>query len=53
MNARRGRGTSHPIIYTIPKGIVFELGYVYNNWGSTWDFKGQVLYICCDYIEKI
>lgn len=52
LNARKGRGTNNPIIYTIPKGTKFEIGYVYNNWASTWDFKGQVLYICCDYIEK-
>lgn len=53
LNARKGRGTNNPIIYTIPKGTEFTVGYVYNNWVSTWDFKGQVLYICCDYIEKV
>lgn len=53
LNARKGRGTSNPVIYTIPKGTKFEIGYVYDNWASTWDFKGQVLYICCDYIEKV
>lgn len=53
LNLRTGRGTNYSIIHTIPKGTVFELGYVYNNWGSTWDFKGQVGYLCCDYIEKV
>ena len=53
LNARKGRGTDNPIIYTIPKGTEFEIGYVLDNWGSTWNFKGQVLYICCDYIEKV
>ena len=53
LNARTGRGTNNPIVYTIPKGTEFTLGYVKDNWGSTWNFKGQVLYICCDYIEKI
>lgn len=53
LNARKGRGTNNPKIYTIPKGTEFTVGYVYNNWASTWDFKGQVLYICCDYIEKV
>ena len=53
LNARKGRGINNPIIYTIPKGTKFEIGYVYDNWASTWDFKGQVLYICCDYIEKV
>lgn len=53
LNARKGRGTNNPIIYTIPKGTEFTVGYVYNNWASTWDFKGQVLYICCDYIENV
>ena len=53
LNLRTGRGTKNPIIYTIPKGTVFTIGYVYNNWGSTWDFKGRVGYFCCDYIEKV
>lgn len=53
LNARKGRGTNNPIIYTIPKGTKFNVGYVFDNWASTWDFKGQVLYISCDYIEKI
>lgn len=53
LNARKGRGTNNPIIYTIPKNTEFQIGYIYNNWASTWDFKGQVLYICCDYIEKV
>lgn len=53
LNARKGRGTNNPIIYTIPKNETFKIGYVYNNWASTWDFKGQVLYVCCDYIENI
>lgn len=53
LNLRTGRGTDHKIITTIKKGTIFEVGYVYNNWGSTWDFKGQVGYFCCDYIEKI
>lgn len=53
LNLRSGRGTNFDIIYTIPKGTVFELGYVYNNWGSTWNFKGKVGYLCCDYIEKV
>lgn len=53
LNLREGRGTNYPVIYTIPKGTTFTLGYVLNNWGSTWDFKGKVGYICCDYIEKV
>ena len=53
LNARKGRGTNNPVIYTIPKGTEFTVGYVYDNWASTWNFKGQVLYICCDYIEKV
>lgn len=53
LNLRTGRGTNNPIIMTIPKGTVFEVGYIYDNWGSTWDFKGQVGYFCCDYIVKI
>lgn len=53
LNLRSGRGTNYSIIHTIPKGTVFELGYVNNNWGSTWDFKGRVGYFSCDYIEKI
>lgn len=53
LNLRSGRGTNYSIIHTIPKGTVFELGYVYNNWGSTWDFKDKVGYLCCDYIEKV
>lgn len=52
LNLRDGRGTSHNIITTIPKGTVFTVGYVNNNWGSTWDF-GKVGYFCCDYIEKV
>lgn len=53
LNLRTGRGTDHKIITTIPKGTIFEVGYVYNNWGSTWDFKGKVGYFCCNYIERI
>lgn len=53
LNLRTGRGTNNSIITTIKKGTVFEVGYVYNNWGSTWDFKGQVGYLCCDYIERV
>lgn len=53
LNLRTGRGTNNSIITTIKKGTVFEVGYVYNNWGSTWDFKGQVGYFCCDYIERV
>lgn len=52
LNLREGRGTNYNIIKTIPKGTVFELGYVANNWGSTWDF-GKVGYFCCDYIEAV
>lgn len=53
LNLRTGRGTNNSIIYTIPKGTVFTVGYVKDNWGSTWDFKGGVGYFCCDYIEKV
>lgn len=53
LNLRTGRGTSNPIIYTIPKGTEFTIGYVYKNWGSTWNFKGKVGYFSCDYIEKV
>ena len=53
LNLRTGRGTNYSIIHTIPKGTVFTVGYVNNNWGSTWDFKGQVGYLSCDYIEKV
>ena len=53
LNLRTGRGTNNSIIYTIPKGTVFTLGYVKDNWGSTWDFKGGVGYFCCDYIERV
>lgn len=53
LNLRTGRGTDHKIITTIKKGTIFEVGYVYNNWGSTWDFKGQVGYFSCDYIERV
>jgi len=53
LNLRTGRGTNNKIIYTIPKGTIFEVGYVYKNWGSTWDFKGRAGYFCCDYIEKV
>ena len=53
LNLRTGRGTDHKIITTIPKGTIFEVGYVYNNWGSTWDFKGQAGYFSCDYIERV
>lgn len=53
LNLRSGRGTTYPIIYTIPKGTVFTLGYVNDNWGCTRDFKGKVGYLCCDYIEKV
>ncbi len=53
LNLRTGRGTDHKIITTIPKGTIFEVGYVYDNWGSTWDFKGQVGYFSCDYIERV
>lgn len=53
LNLRTGRGTNNSIITTIPKGTIFEVSYVYNNWGSTWDFKGQVGYFSCDYIERI
>ena len=37
----------------IPKGTTFTVGYVKDNWGSTWDFKGSVGYFCCDYIERV
>lgn len=53
LNLRSGRGTNFDIIYTIPKGTTFNLGYVNDNWGSTWDFKSKVGYLCCDYIEKV
>lgn len=53
LNLRTGRGTNYSIIHTIPKGTIFEIGYVKDNWGSTWDFKGKVGYLCCDYIEKV
>lgn len=53
VNLRTGRGTNHNIIMTIPKGTIFTIGYVKDNWGSTWNFKGKVGYLCCDYIEKI
>lgn len=53
LNLRTGRGTNNSIITTIKKGTVFEVGYVYNNWGSTWGFKGQVGYFSCDYIERV
>lgn len=53
LNLRTGRGTNNSIITTIKKGTVFELGYVYDNWGSTWDFKGKVGYFSCDYIERV
>ena len=53
LNLRNGRGTNNPIIYTIPKGTTFTVGYVKDNWGSTWDFKGSVGYFCCDYIERV
>lgn len=53
LNLRSGRGTNYNVIYTIPKGTIFEVGYVLNNWGSTWDFKDKVGYICMDYVEKV
>lgn len=53
LNLRTGRGTDHKVITTTPKGTVFTIGYIHNNWGSTWDFKGQVGYFCCDYIERV
>lgn len=53
LNLREGRGTNYPVVTTIKKGTVFELGYVLNNWGSTWNFENQALYFCCDYIEKL
>lgn len=53
LNLRAGRGTNNSIITTIPKGTVFTIGYVKDNWGSTWDFKGQAGYFCCDYIERV
>ena len=53
LNLRKGRGTDYEVIYTIPKGTVFEVGYVLNDWGSTWDFKDQVGYISMKYVEKV
>lgn len=53
VNLRSGRGINHNVISIIPKGTVFNLEYVNNNWGSTWNFNDSVGYICCDYIEKI
>ena len=53
LNLRTGRGTSYDIIHTITKGTVFEVGYVLNNWGSTWDFKDKCGYVSMDYVEKI
>ena len=52
LNIREGRGTDYKVIKTIPKGTVFTVGYVNNNWGSTWDF-GKVGYFSCDYIDKV
>lgn len=53
LNLRKGRGTEYDIIYTIPKGTEFELGYVLHGWGSTWDFKGKCGYFNCKYVEKV
>lgn len=53
LNLRSGRGTNFPVVTTIKKGTVFKLGYVYKNWGSTWDFKNVVGYFSCKYIEKV
>lgn len=53
LNLRAGRGTSYDIIYTIPKGTIFEVNYVLNGWGSTWDFKNKCGYVSMDYVEKI
>lgn len=53
LNARAGRSAGSPIVNVIPKGTIFTLGYVHDKWGSTWDFKDRVSYICCDYIEKV
>ncbi|MDB2049350.1 N-acetylmuramoyl-L-alanine amidase [Clostridium perfringens] len=52
VNLREGRGTDFKIIKTIPKGTVLTIGYVNNNWGSTWDF-GKCGYLSCKYIKKL
>lgn len=51
VNLRKGRGTNYDVIQVIPKGTIFNLEYVNNNWGSTWDFNDEVGYLCCEYIE--
>lgn len=53
LNLREGRGIEFSIVTTVKKGTIFELGYVHNNWGSTWSFKERDLYFCCDYIDKV
>ena len=53
LNLSTGRGTNNSIIYTIHEGTVFTVGYVKDNWRSTWDFKSSVGYFCCDYIERV
>lgn len=53
LNLRSGRGSNFPIVTTIEKGTVLKLGYIYENWGSTWDFKGRVLYFSCKYISEL
>lgn len=55
LNLRSGRGTNYKIVKTIPKGTILTVGYVLNNWGSTYDYKDgtQPTYLCCDYVEKI
>ena len=52
VNLREGRGTDFKIIKTIPKGTTLTIGYVNNNWGSTWDF-GKCGYLSCKYVEKV
>ena len=52
LNLRKGRGTDHKVIKTIPKGTEFTVGYCLNNWFSTYDF-GELGYLSGDYVELV
>ena len=52
VNLRAGRGTSHKIIKTIPKGTTLTVSYCLDNWFSTYSF-GDVGYISGDYIKLV
>ena len=53
LNLRTGRGISFSVAKTIKKGTIMKLGYVYENWGSTWDFNGRDLYFSCKNVSQL